>query len=81
MDKPVQDALNGMPVSLLTCADWTSGRDHGGAAGPELAALPGGSVALRNAQEPDGPALVYTQAEIAAFIASAKDGEFDDLIG
>ena len=36
----------------------------------------------RHAQLPfsGGPALVYTRAEIAAFVAGAKDGEFDDLL-
>jgi hypothetical protein len=45
----------------------------------ELAALGGGAVAVRNSREPDGVALVYTPAEIAAFLAGAKAGEFDDL--
>jgi hypothetical protein len=76
----VQGARNGSPASQLTCTDW-SAAGHLGGPGPQLAALPGGSVALRNAQDPDGPALVYTYAEIEAFIAGAKDGEFDDLVG
>ncbi|ODU02130.1 MAG: DUF397 domain-containing protein [Pseudonocardia sp. SCN 72-86] len=45
----------------------------------EVAALPGGDVAVRNSRDPDGPALVYTRAEIAAFVAGARAGEFDDL--
>jgi hypothetical protein len=45
----------------------------------EVAALDSGSVAVRNSRDPEGPALVYTRAEIAAFIQGAKDGEFDDL--
>lgn len=46
----------------------------------ELAHLVGGGVAVRNSRDPRGPALIYTPAEIAAFIRGAKDGEFDDLI-
>lgn len=47
----------------------------------ELAALPGGAgVALRNSRDPQGPALVYTPEEIAAFLAGAKDGDFDHLV-
>jgi hypothetical protein len=46
----------------------------------ELAHLANGEVAVRNSRDPRGPALVYTRAEIAAFIRGAKDGEFDDLI-
>jgi hypothetical protein len=46
----------------------------------ELALLPAGGVAVRNSRAPDGPALVYTRAEIAAFVRGAKGGEFDDLV-
>jgi hypothetical protein len=46
----------------------------------ELAHLASGSIAVRNSRDPRGPALVYTRAEIAAFIRGAKDGEFDDFI-
>jgi hypothetical protein len=46
----------------------------------EVARLPEGEIALRNSRFPEGPALVYTRAEMASFLAGAKDGEFDDLI-
>jgi len=46
----------------------------------ELAELPGNSIAVRNSRQPDGPVLHYTPAEMAAFIAGVKAGEFDDLI-
>ena len=47
----------------------------------EVAALLDGSgIAVRNSRNPEGPALIYTAAEIAAFILGAKDGDFDDLI-
>ena len=45
----------------------------------ELARLTDDAVAVRNSREPHGPALVYTPAEIAAFLSGAKAGEFDDL--
>ncbi|MGW2250253.1 DUF397 domain-containing protein [Kitasatospora sp. NPDC001660] len=45
----------------------------------EFAALPGGDVAMRNSRFPDGPALIYTRAEIAAMLLGVKDGEFDHL--
>jgi len=45
----------------------------------EVAALPDGQIALRNSRHPSGPALIYTRGEIAAFLAGAKAGEFDDL--
>lgn len=47
----------------------------------ELAELPGGAgIAVRNSRNPDGPALIYTLDEIAAFIAGARDGDFDNLL-
>ncbi|HXZ66311.1 MAG TPA: DUF397 domain-containing protein [Streptosporangiaceae bacterium] len=45
----------------------------------EVAELPDGQIAVRNSRYPDGPALVYTQAEIAAFLTGVRNGEFDDL--
>jgi hypothetical protein len=45
----------------------------------EMASLPSGEVAVRNSRGPQGSALVYTRAEIAAFLQGAKAGEFDDL--
>jgi hypothetical protein len=48
----------------------------------EVALLPAGAgVAVRNSREPDGPALLYTRDEIAAFLGGVLDGEFDDLLG
>jgi Domain of unknown function (DUF397) len=46
----------------------------------ELAALSTGEIAVRNSRFPVGPVLVYTQAEITAFLAGAKDGEFDQVL-
>ena len=45
----------------------------------ELAELAGGNIGVRNSRHPGGPMLVYTRAEIAAFIAGVRGGEFDDL--
>ncbi|MEV5427904.1 DUF397 domain-containing protein [Streptomyces sp. NPDC052701] len=71
---------NGVRASSLD-ARWIKSR-HSNAEGNcvEVAALGGGGVALRNSRDPDGPALVYTAAEVAAFVAGAKDGEFDHLL-
>lgn len=46
----------------------------------EVASLPGGAVAVRNSRHREGPVLVYTRAEITAFLLGAKDGDFDDLL-
>jgi hypothetical protein len=45
----------------------------------EVAELPGDAIAVRNSRYPSGPALIYTRAEVAAFLSGAKNGEFDDL--
>jgi hypothetical protein len=45
----------------------------------EVAELPDGTVAVRNSRHPAGPALVYTRAEIGAFLTGVRNGEFDDL--
>jgi hypothetical protein len=47
----------------------------------EVAQLPrGAGVAIRNSRNPEGPALVFTRDEIAAFVAGIRDGDFDDIV-
>ncbi|TGB15523.1 DUF397 domain-containing protein [Streptomyces sp. MZ04] len=46
----------------------------------EAKKLGDGRVALRQSKEPDGPALIYTEEEINAFITGAKAGEADYLL-
>ena len=46
----------------------------------ELSDRASGDVAVRNSRDPAGPVLVYTRAEMAAFLLGAKDGDFDDLL-
>ncbi|MFR9794911.1 DUF397 domain-containing protein [Streptomyces sp. MS06] len=76
----MRQVRNGVRASTLD-ARWVKSR-YSNAEGNcvEVAALAEGGVALRNSRDPDGPALVYTPAEVAAFLAGAKDGEFDHLI-
>jgi hypothetical protein len=45
----------------------------------ELAELDDGEIAVRNSRHPTGPTLIYTRAEISAFILGVRGGEFDDL--
>ncbi|MCI0686843.1 MAG: DUF397 domain-containing protein [Sporichthyaceae bacterium] len=73
---------NGMPASQLAAAEWqksTLSTSQGNCM--EFARLPGNRIAVRNSRYPNGPALIYTQAEIAALVQGAKDGEFDNLVG
>ncbi len=74
-------AYNGMPAGDLVGACWQkSQHSNPNGACVELAPLPGGEIAMRNSRFPAGPVLVYTQAEITAFLAGAKDGEFDHFL-
>jgi hypothetical protein len=71
---------NGMPAGHVAKGAWRkSSQSNSQGQCVEFAALPDGSVAVRNSRYPQGPALVYTRAEISALIAGVKDGEFDDL--
>lgn len=72
---------NGMSALQLSDAKWRKSR-YSGAVGNcvEVATLVDGEIAMRNSRHPDGPALIYTRDEMAAFLSSAKDGEFDDMI-
>ncbi len=45
----------------------------------EIAPTVDGLIAIRNSNRPDDGAILYTKAELSAFLAGAKDGEFDDL--
>ncbi|BCK54115.1 DUF397 domain-containing protein [Nocardia wallacei] len=46
----------------------------------ECAALPDTTVAVRNSNHPEDGALIFTRAELAAWIRGCSAGEFDDLM-
>ncbi|MEU5599155.1 DUF397 domain-containing protein [Streptomyces sp. NPDC020298] len=74
----MQRVENGVSAVMIEGVEWRKSRHSGGNGNcVEVASLSEGGVAVRNSRFPNGPALVYTQEEIAAFFASVKDGEFD----
>lgn len=64
----------------LTDARWrkSSYSNNGGASCVELASdLPGGVIAVRDSKDRQGPALIFTAGEWAAFTAGIRDGDLD----
>jgi Domain of unknown function (DUF397) len=72
------DSIQGTQLDGVT---WRKSR-HSNPSGNcvEIAELPGGAIAIRNSRYPTGPALVCASGQFAAFLASARDGEFDSLL-
>jgi uncharacterized protein DUF397 len=70
-------ATKGYSINLSE-ARWFAGTRRG----PDCAnrvevAFVGEAIAVRDSENPDGPALIFTPAEWDAFLGGAKDGEFD----
>ena len=73
---------NGMPAGELEDVGWQKSRRSNPSGNcVEFGVLPGGGgVAVRNSRDPQGPALIYTRDEIAAFVGGVRDGDFDHLL-
>lgn len=68
-------ANNTVSVAWRTSTRSGSGGGNCVEVGPVLDGS--GRVAVRHSKDPGGQVIVYTRAEWEAFIAGAKDGEFD----
>ncbi|AUS78381.1 DUF397 domain-containing protein [Actinoalloteichus sp. AHMU CJ021] len=66
----------------LSTAAWrkSSFSDAGGNC-VEVAPLRDGRIAVRNSKQPEAGAVLFTPAEMDAWIKGCKAGEFDDLAG
>ncbi len=69
-----------MATSDLAGAAWVKSSFSGNNGGcVEAAALDDGRIAVRNSNHPDQGVVLFTRAEMDAWIKGVKAGEFDDL--
>ncbi|HEY6795142.1 MAG TPA: DUF397 domain-containing protein [Kineosporiaceae bacterium] len=73
--------VNGMSATHLGNADWRkSARSNSSGNCVQVARLDDGQVGVRDSKHPDGPALILTGAEAAAWVRGLKSGQCDHLI-
>ncbi|HEY6423529.1 MAG TPA: DUF397 domain-containing protein [Pseudonocardiaceae bacterium] len=74
----MQQINKDVTASLLRGVSWRKSQ-HSNPCGNcvELAELADGRIAVRNSRYPSGPALIYSRAEMAAFIAATKGRTLD----
>ena len=70
-----------VPVMVdLSAAAWRkSSFSNAGGNCVEVAPLEDGTIAVRNSKRPDAGVLLFTPAEVSAWVEGCKAGEFDDL--
>lgn len=66
-----------MSVDLSGARWFKSTRSAAGKDCVEIAHLEAGHVGVRDSKNPGGGVLVFTPSEWDAFLAGARDGEFD----
>jgi hypothetical protein len=83
----MSDRIGYLPATAdeLAGVAWRTSTRTGSGSGNcvEVGQVPDGTgrIAVRHGHFPVGAAIVYTRAEWEAFIAGAKDGEFDFTMG
>jgi Domain of unknown function (DUF397) len=66
-------------VDLFTAVWRRSSFSNGLALCVEVTLLDDGRIAVRNSNDPDAGVVLFTRAEMDAWIKGVKAGEFDDL--
>jgi hypothetical protein len=66
-------------IDLSTAVWRKSSFSTGGGDCVEVALLDDGRTAVRNSNDPDAGVVLFTRAEMDAWIKGVKAGEFDDL--
>ncbi|MGW4441973.1 DUF397 domain-containing protein [Streptomyces sp. NPDC004682] len=75
----MQRIYSGMPAGKLAGAQWVKASASDGVNDcVELADL-GENIAMRQSLDPEGPALIFTRSELAAFVDGSRKGEFDSM--
>lgn len=59
---------------------WVKSAHSGADSCVEMAKLPDGGIGVRDSKNPELGHLTYTKAEVAAFFAGVRDGEFDHFL-
>ena len=73
----MEEAANGFRIDLAGATWRKSTRSGGYSDNCVEVAFAGGAVAMRDSKDRSGPVLVFTTAEWQAFVAGARNGEFD----
>lgn len=60
-------------------SSFSGGSNGGGGQCVEVAAVDDERVAVRNSKVPEAGAVLFTRAEMGAWLQGVKSGEFDDL--
>lgn len=69
--------VKGFNVDLSTAVWRNSTRSTSGSDNRVEVAFVGGAIAVRDSKNPQKGTLIFTPEEWDAFVAGAKDGEFD----